>query len=98
MARHLPTPVPAPPLALTARELGVLVRNARARAQLRIDDAAALAGVSSDLLSRLEHGKAVGSDKLLAVLSSLGLAMLVTDKRRADRLVSQLMREESCDD
>ncbi|KQW57640.1 hypothetical protein ASC92_11805 [Variovorax sp. Root411] len=47
---------------------------------MRIDDAASLSGVSSDLLSRLENGKSVTSDKLMLVLESLGLRMLVVPK------------------
>lgn len=58
-------------------DLGKLVRNRRAKAKLRIDDAAALCGVSSDVLSRLENGKPVTADKLLLVLDGLGLRMLV---------------------
>lgn len=45
------------------------------------DDAASLSGVSVDLLSRLENGKgSVRLDKLLAVLDSLGLALLLGPK------------------
>lgn len=56
--------------------------RARRRAQsLRIDDAASLSGVSVDLLSRLENGKgSVRLDKLLAVLDSLGLALVLGPK------------------
>jgi transcriptional regulator with XRE-family HTH domain len=71
-------------------ELGQLVRSARARAQLRIDDAAAVSGVSSDLLSRMERGRPVTTEKLLAVLSSLGLAMLVVDEIAAGRIESNV--------
>jgi transcriptional regulator with XRE-family HTH domain len=40
-----------------------------------------LSGVSVDLLSRLENGKgSVRLDKLLAVLDSLGLALLLGPK------------------
>ncbi len=58
-------------------DLGKIVRNQRARSKLRIDDAAALSYVSSDLMSRLENGKPVTLDKLLLVLDGLGLRMLV---------------------
>lgn len=48
---------------------------------LRIDDAAALCGVSVDLLSRLENGSSgVGTGKLLKVLDGLGLSLQVVDK------------------
>ncbi|MBK9136512.1 MAG: helix-turn-helix domain-containing protein [Betaproteobacteria bacterium] len=62
-------------------DLGVLVRARRREQSLRIDDAAALSGVSVDLLSRLENGKgSVRFDKLLAVLDGLGLALLAGPK------------------
>jgi transcriptional regulator with XRE-family HTH domain len=86
MARRLPLPTETTPRVTNLQELGELVRSARARAQLRIDDAAAVSGVSSDLLSRLEHGRPVTSDKLLAVLSSLGLAVLMVDHVRASQI------------
>lgn len=86
MSRRLPTPADHSPTVTTALQLGELVRSARGRAQLRIDDAAALSGVSVDLLSRLERGRPVTSDKLLAVLSSLGLSVLVIDRVQASRI------------
>lgn len=62
-------------------DLGALVKARRREQSLRIDDAAALSGVSVDLLSRLENGKgSVRFDKLLAVLDGLGLALVVGPK------------------
>ena len=62
-------------------DLGALVKARRREQSLRIDDAAALSGVSVDLLSRLENGKgSVRFDKLLAVLDGLGLAVVVGPK------------------
>jgi transcriptional regulator with XRE-family HTH domain len=62
-------------------DLGALVKTRRREQSLRIDDAAALSGVSVDLLSRLENGKgSVRFDKLLAVLDGLGLAVVVGPK------------------
>jgi transcriptional regulator with XRE-family HTH domain len=62
-------------------ELGQIIRDRRKRSGLRIDDAAALSGVSVDLLSRLENGKSgVATDRLLKVLDALGLALAVIDK------------------
>lgn len=64
-----------------APDLGPLVRARRREQSLRIDDAAALCGVSVDLLSRLENGKgSVRLDKLLSVLDGLGLALAVGPK------------------
>ena len=68
------------PSAASLEQLGKLVRNRRAQSRMRIDDAASLSGVSSDLLSRLENGKPVTADKLMLVLESLGLRMLVVPK------------------
>lgn len=86
MTRRLPIPAEHSPKVTNALELGELVRSARGRAQMRIDDAAAVSGVSVDLLSRLERGRPVTSDKLLAVLSSLGLSVLVVDQVQASRI------------
>jgi transcriptional regulator with XRE-family HTH domain len=67
--------------------LGGLVRSQRKASGLRIDDAAALCGVSVDLLSRLENGSSgVSSERLLKVLDGLGLAMLIVDKSKAVKL------------
>ncbi|HZD54282.1 MAG TPA: helix-turn-helix transcriptional regulator [Woeseiaceae bacterium] len=64
-------------------DLGRIVREQRRASGLRIDDAAALCGVSVDLLSRLENGHSgVGTARLLKVLDGLGLAIMVVDKSR----------------
>ena len=74
--------VPPEPLRVTdASALGPVIRARRRAQSLRIDDAASLSGVSVDLLSRLENGKgSVRLDKLLAVLDSLGLALVLGPK------------------
>jgi transcriptional regulator with XRE-family HTH domain len=65
-------------------DLGRLVRAQRRSSGLRIDDAAALCGVSVDLLSRLENGRSgVSSERLLKVLDGLGLVMAILDKTQA---------------
>jgi HTH-type transcriptional regulator, competence development regulator len=65
-------------------DLGRLIRTQRRSSGLRIDDAAALCGVSVDLLSRLENGRSgVGTDRLLEVLDGLGLVMVILDKTQA---------------
>lgn len=67
-------------------DLGRAIREKRKASGLRIDDAAALCGVSVDLLSRLENGKSgVATDRVLRVLDGLGLAMLVIDKSKLVR-------------
>ena len=74
----------APPKLLRvtdAAAVGPAIRARRREQSLRIDDAASLSGVSVDLLSRLENGKgSVRLDKLLAVLDSLGLALVLGPK------------------
>ena len=78
MPRILPSIDPLTPQEIRKLEdLGQVVRNQRAQAKLRIDDAAALCFVSSNLLSRLENGRPINVDKLLKVLDGLGLRMLV---------------------
>ena len=65
----------------TSSDVGSAVQARRREQSLRIDDAAALSGVSVDLLSRLENGKgSVRLDKLLTVLDGLGLALVVGPK------------------
>lgn len=68
-------------------DLGAIVRSTRKAQGIRIDDAAALCGVSVDLLSRLENGKSgVSSERLLRVLDGLGLQLLVVDKSQASNV------------
>ena len=91
MSRKLPSINPFTPQEIRKLEdLGQVVRNQRAQAKLRIDDAAALSFVSSDLLSRLENGRPVTMDKLLKVLDGLGLRMLVVPAGEAAMLMSEL--------
>lgn len=68
-------------LIVSLEELGRRIRDKRKASGLRIDDAAALCGVSVDLLSRLENGKSgVSTDRVLKVLDCLGLVMLIRGK------------------
>jgi transcriptional regulator with XRE-family HTH domain len=69
--------------------LGRIIRAKRKAGALRIDDAAALCGVSVDLLSRLENGKSgVSTERVLRVMDGLGLAMLVVDKEQVARALA----------
>ncbi|WP_198674730.1 helix-turn-helix domain-containing protein [Rhodoferax ferrireducens] len=84
MARRLPeTREAIDPQISDLAGLGAVVRNARAQSRLRIDDAAVFSAVSADMLSRLENGKPVTTDRLLKVLEGLGLEMLVVSKSQA---------------
>ncbi len=77
------------------QDLGLPVRGSRTKSNLRIDTAAALCGVSVSLLSALENGngRAVRVDKLLEVLDGLGLAMLITTKDEAEKLITEVNGE-----
>jgi hypothetical protein len=67
-------------------DLGRIIRAKRKSSGMRIDDAAALCGVSVDLFSRLENGKSgVATDRVIKVLDGLGLALRVLDKETAPR-------------
>jgi transcriptional regulator with XRE-family HTH domain len=77
MSRKLPTFQPVTsPIVQELAELGLLVRNQRAQLGLRIDDAAALCGVSSDVFSRLENGKPVTTNKLMLILNGFGMRLI----------------------
>lgn len=82
MARKIvPTPYPEMPTIESVVEFGAFIRSMRTRHQLRIDDAAALCGVSVQLLSDLENGRrSVGLDKALLVARQLGLAVLAVPR------------------
>lgn len=76
--------VPAVQVVSSATVMGNQVRAHRNKQGLRIDDAAALSGVSVDLMSRLENGSgSVRLDKLMSVLDGLGLTLLVAPKGHA---------------
>jgi transcriptional regulator with XRE-family HTH domain len=60
-------------------ELGIAVRRSRKAQQLRIDDAAGLCGVSTDVLSRLENGIPITTSRLLLILKGLGMQLAVAD-------------------
>lgn len=81
MTQINPATLPAVQIVRELADLGRQVRATRKLQGLRIDDAAALNGVSVDLLSRLENGAGgIRTDKLLAVLDGLGLALVIAPK------------------
>jgi transcriptional regulator with XRE-family HTH domain len=76
--REAPRPLLLINVVQTMADAGRCVRQMRKQQGLRIDDAAALCGVSADLLSRLENGAgSVRLDKLLHVLQGLGLQLVI---------------------
>jgi transcriptional regulator with XRE-family HTH domain len=86
MARSLKSPGPRPaPQVLDLGALAERVHHRRLELEIRIDDAAHACGVASNVLSRLENGNSVGVDRLLKVLSGLGLRMLIVSKEDALR-------------
>lgn len=93
MARTLPRPEATSPLAIDLAVLGLLVRNHRREQSMRIDDAAALLGVSTGVLSRLENGTPVGTDRLMRVLDGLGLSLFVVTRQDATRVLRTLEPE-----
>lgn len=96
MARRLPSTHPASdPHVENLEGLGAAVRNARAQARMRIDDAAAFCGVSADVLSRLENGKSITTDRLFKVLEGLGLEVLVVSREQALKLTGLARQQES---
>lgn len=85
---------PAPQIVHQLADIGQMARGQRKDQGLRIDDAAALIGVSVDLLSRLENGKgSVGLEKVLSVLDGLGLCLVVAP--RSHPSLQTLFRDES---
>jgi len=66
---------------MTTGEIGTVVREARVAQGLRQDQLAAAAGVGLRFLVELEGGKpTVRLEKVLAVLSALGLRLQVTTR------------------
>ena len=74
-----------------AGALGRVVRAHRLAAGLRIDDAAALCGVSVTVFSRLENAaSAVTTKSLFNVLDGLGLSLLVFRKVEIPQVLATL--------
>jgi transcriptional regulator with XRE-family HTH domain len=91
MSRKLPTVHAAIfPIVQEVADLGLLVRNQRAQLGLRRDDAAALCGISYDVLSRLENGKPVTTNKLMLILNGLGMRLITLPIRHAIALTPVL--------
>jgi len=84
-------PLPESPIVDSVEAFGAFIRSLRTQQQLRIDDAAALCGVSVQLLSDLENGKrSVGLDKALAVAQQLGLSLLAIPKSELPQTITAI--------
>ena len=96
MARTI-TPIPLPDKSTidTMAEFGAYIRSLRTHQGLRIDDAAALCGVSVSLLSALENGssRSVGLEKALNVAHQLGLSILALPRSELPRVLKCLERD-----
>lgn len=83
------TPSPGTPEVRTLEDLGQHVRHRRTQSGLRLDDAAALCGVASGTMSKLENGQVgLATDKLLRILDGLGLALLVVPREEAPEFLA----------
>ena len=84
-------PLPESPVVDSIEAFGAFIRSLRTQQQLRIDDAAALCGVSVQLLSDLENGKrSVGLDKALAIARQMGLSLLAVPKSELPQTISAI--------
>lgn len=92
MARKItPLPLPDSPVVDSMGAFGAFIRSLRTQQQLRIDDAAALCGVSVQLLSDLENGRrSVGMDKALAVAEQMGLTLLAVPKSKQPQAITAI--------
>ncbi len=94
MTRSLSKPAP-PAISQTAdaKALGQIVRAQRLTAGLRIDDAAALCGVSVTVLSRLENAASgISTRNLFKVLDGLGLTLFAMPKAEIAQVLASLGR------
>jgi transcriptional regulator with XRE-family HTH domain len=91
-----PLDFPASPIVDSLEVFGMFIRSLRTQQQLRIDDAAALCGVSVQLLSDLENGRrAVGLDKALSVAQQLGLSLLAIPKSKLPQAIAAIESQSS---
>ena len=68
---------------ITALEIGRRVREARVALELRQDELAIAAGVSTRVIHQIEKGKPTSRlDSLVRVLGALGLTLEVAEKRK----------------
>jgi transcriptional regulator with XRE-family HTH domain len=86
MRRVVPTPFPADPWADEPAVLGAAIRSARTQAGMTQGEAALALGISRDVLSDLERGKAaVALGTALRVAATLGVGVLITPSEQRER-------------
>jgi transcriptional regulator with XRE-family HTH domain len=97
MARKITRqPFPSSPVVDSPESFGAFIRSLRTQQQLRIDDAAALCGVSVQLLSDLENGRrSVGLNKALAVAKQLGLSLLAIPESGLPQTIAVIKSQSS---
>ena len=96
MARKITKiPLPQDPTVENVAEFGAFIRSLRTSQSLRIDDAAALCGVSVALFSALENGtRDVGLGKALQIARQLGLVLVAIPRAELSRKLSCLEDDE----
>jgi HTH-type transcriptional regulator / antitoxin HipB len=63
-----------------AERIGQVVRQERERSEIRQDELALVAGVSTRVVHQIEHGKPTSRlDSLVSVLDALGLQLVVEE-------------------
>ena len=77
----------------SSRELGQIVRAVRKEAGVRLDDLAAIVGVSKQFTSDVEHGKpTVQLERVLRVLAELGIELSVEVPAAIEPRLQQLRK------
>lgn len=96
MARSLSIPILSNTRQLAdARALGQTVRVQRLMAGLRIDDAAALCGISVTVLSRLENAtSSITTRNLFKVLDGLGLSLFAFPSEEIPKVLATQRQSE----
>ena len=84
----VPKEFPKSPIIENTKDLGAFIRAQRTQNGLVIDEAAKLLNISVDLLSGIENGnRNVGINKVLHILTGLGLKMSIFNKKDAHYIV-----------
>lgn len=80
----------------SSRDLGQIVRAVRKEAGVRLDDLAAIVGVSKQFTSDVEHGKpTVQLERVLRLLAELGIELSVEVPAAIKPRLAQLKKADS---